>query len=159
MKNKFDDLVMSKTLKRFELYLVCALAVVAAIGFSSSSPAAPAQKSYVKASNTGPGDLFAASVAVSGDTMVIGATHEASNASIVNGNQNDNSAPASGAAYVLVRNGTNWVQQAYLTASSSVASHRDRRKSLSVDNRNRRTLKRNESSGSCIFHTPPGINQ
>jgi len=38
---------------------------------------------------------------VSGDTVVVGAYHEDSNATRVNGNQSDNSATNSGAAYVF----------------------------------------------------------
>ena len=79
----------------------------------------PQQQAYIKASNTGVSDLFGYSVAVWGDTMVIGAPSESSNATGVNGNQNDNSAANSGAAYIFVRNGTNWVQQAYLKASNT----------------------------------------
>ena len=94
--------------------------------FSASLPRVPgptaAQQAYIKASNTGMGDNFGYSVAVSGDTMVVGAPYEASNATGVNGNQNDNSAPGSGAAYVFVRNGTTWSQQAYLKASNTGAS-------------------------------------
>ena len=40
-------------------------------------------------------------MAVSGDTVVVGAPGEDSNAKGVNGNQNDNSAPHAGAAYVF----------------------------------------------------------
>jgi len=58
-------------------------------------------------------------VAVSGDTVVASAHQEASNATGVNGNESDNSAPGSGAAYVFVRSGTNWSQQAYLKASNT----------------------------------------
>ncbi|MBI3852806.1 MAG: FG-GAP repeat protein [Verrucomicrobia bacterium] len=79
------------------------------------------QQAYLKASNTGVDDQFGSAVAVSGDTVVIGAYGEASNATGVNGNQNDNSATDSGAAYVFVRNGTTWVQQAYLKASNTDA--------------------------------------
>src|SRR5262245_12168535 len=75
------------------------------------------QQAYLKASNTGAGDRFGTSAAVSGDTIVIGAGLENSSATGVNGNQNDKSALHSGAAYVFVRNGTNWVQQAYLKPS------------------------------------------
>src|SRR5687768_4851898 len=74
------------------------------------------QSAYVKASNTGLYDTFGRSVALSGDTMVIGAPGEASSATGVNGNQANNSASGAGAVYVLVFNGTNWVQQAYLKA-------------------------------------------
>src|SRR5437667_6205519 len=82
------------------------------------------QQAYLKASNTGANDLFGWSVAISGDTMVIGAPLEDSNATGVNGNQTNNSATDSGAAYVFVRDGTNWVQEAYLKASNTGASDR-----------------------------------
>src|SRR5205085_1341898 len=72
------------------------------------------QQAYLKASNTKAGGDFANSVGVSGDTVVVGAAAESSNATVINGNQSDNSAPNSGAAYVFVRKGTNWNQQAYL---------------------------------------------
>ncbi len=82
--------------------------------------AAVAQQAYLKASNTGAFDLFGStSVAVSGDTVVVGALYEESNATGVNGDQADNSASAAGAAYVFVRTGTNWTQQAYLKASNT----------------------------------------
>jgi hypothetical protein len=72
------------------------------------------QQAYLKASNTEAGDFFGYSVAVSGDTVVVGTRREDSNATGVNGNQNDNSAVDSGAAYVFVRCGGTWSQQAYL---------------------------------------------
>ena len=77
------------------------------------------QQAYLKASNTGAGDWFGGSVAVSGDTVVVGAKFEASDATGVNGNETDNSATWSGAAYVFVRNGATWSQQAYLKASNT----------------------------------------
>jgi hypothetical protein len=84
------------------------------------------QQAYLKASNTGgplsgasEGGLFGYSVSVSGDTVVVGAIGEASSATGVNGDQSDNSAQGSGAAYVFVRNGTTWTQQAYLKASNT----------------------------------------
>ena len=40
-------------------------------------------------------------VALSGNTLAVGAYREASNATGVNGNQADNSAPNSGAVYVF----------------------------------------------------------
>ncbi len=76
------------------------------------------QQAYLKASNAGSGDLFGSSVAISGDTVVVGAYYEASNASGVNGNQANNSTGGAGAAYVFVRSGTTWTQQAYLKASN-----------------------------------------
>ena len=79
------------------------------------------QQAYLKASNTDAGDSFGISVAVSGETVVVGADLESSNATGINGNQSDNSADSAGAAYVFVRNGTTWSQQAYLKASNSDA--------------------------------------
>ncbi len=79
------------------------------------------QQAYLKASNTGAGDNFGNSVAISGDTIVVGAYLESSNATGVGGNQTDNSASNSGAAYVFTRSGTTWSQQAYLKASNTGA--------------------------------------
>ncbi len=47
---------------------------------------------YLKASNTGADDQFGWAVAVDGDTVVVGAFSEDSNATGVNGDQADNSA-------------------------------------------------------------------
>ena len=80
------------------------------------------QQAYLKAANTGAGDWFGLTVAVSGDTVVVGAPFEDSNATGVNGDQGNDSAENSGSAYVFVRNGTNWTQQAYLKASNSEAA-------------------------------------
>ncbi|TWT41910.1 hypothetical protein RAS1_30340 [Phycisphaerae bacterium RAS1] len=79
------------------------------------------QQAYVKASNTGTSDSFGASVAMSGDTLVVGARNEDSNAMGIDGDQNDNSAEDSGAAYVFDRSGTTWSQEAYLKASNTGA--------------------------------------
>ncbi|MFO0973781.1 MAG: thrombospondin type 3 repeat-containing protein [Phycisphaerae bacterium] len=82
------------------------------------------QQAYLKASNTGAGDQFGAALALSGDTLVVGADSEASGATGVNGNQLDNSTTGAGAAYVFTRNGGVWSQQAYLKASNTgVADH------------------------------------
>ena len=64
------------------------------------------QDSYLKASNGDAFDEFGGSVAMSADgrTLVIGARIEAGASSGVNVNQNDNSAPDAGAAYVFARN-------------------------------------------------------
>jgi len=57
-----------------------------------------AQQEYLKASNTGASDFFGGAVAISGDTVVIGAGGEDSAATGVNGNQASNAAADSGAA-------------------------------------------------------------
>ena len=82
------------------------------------------QQAYLKASNTDESDSFGYSVSVSGDTIVVGAEWEDSNATGINGDEDNNSALDSGAAYVFVRHGTTWSQQAYLKASNTGAHHR-----------------------------------
>jgi hypothetical protein len=77
------------------------------------------QQAYIKASNTGAGDSFGLSLALSGDTLLVGAPFEDSNATGVNGNQANESASNSGAAYVFVRSAGVWSQQAYLKASNA----------------------------------------
>lgn len=72
-----------------------------------------AQQAYLKASNTGYLNVFGNSVAVSGDTVVVGSQTEASSATGVNGDQSIRNAAFSGAAYVFVRSGATWTQQAY----------------------------------------------
>ncbi len=91
------------------------------------------QQAYLKASNTEAGDRFGFSVAVSGDTLVVGASSEDSGATGVDGDQSDNSAPSSGAAYVFVRSGTTWSQQAYLKASNTDAGDNFGRVAISGD--------------------------
>ena len=82
------------------------------------------QQAYLKASNTGAFDNFGYSVALSGDTLAVGASREDSNATGVNGNQANNSANGSGAVYLFTRSGTTWSQQAYLKASNTGAGDR-----------------------------------
>jgi hypothetical protein len=79
-----------------------------------------AQNAYLKASNTGADDWFGVSVAVSGDTVVVGALFEDSSSTGVNSTPNE-LASESGAAYVFVRSGSTWSQQAYLKASNTGA--------------------------------------
>src|SRR5262245_56370396 len=73
-----------------------------------------AQVAYVKASNPDRADNFGQSVALSGDTLVVGAPSERSAATGINGNQADNSVARAGAVYVFVRDGQTWSQQAYI---------------------------------------------
>jgi hypothetical protein len=79
------------------------------------------QAAYGKASNTGAFDHFGTTVALSGDTMAVGATDETSIATGINGDQSDNSGRFTGAVYVFVRSGTTWTQQAYIKASNANA--------------------------------------
>jgi acetyltransferase-like isoleucine patch superfamily enzyme len=61
------------------------------------------QQAKLTASDAGVRDFFGSSVAVSGDTVVVGANHFLK--------------PGTGAAYVFARSGGSWTQQAKLTAS------------------------------------------
>jgi hypothetical protein len=76
------------------------------------------QEAYIKASNTDRDDRFGVSVALDGDTLVVGAPHEASAALGIDGDQDDNSAPHAGAVYVFRRSGTSWQQEAYIKGSN-----------------------------------------
>ena len=84
-------------------------------------------RAYIKASNAGGGtndigrffgDHFGYSLALSGDTLVVGAPYEGSNTKNVNGNQKDNSMFGSGAVYIFTRSGGSWSQKAYIKASN-----------------------------------------
>ncbi len=79
-----------------------------------------AQQAYLKASQVNASDYFGYSVAISGDTVVVGAYREDGSATGVNGSV-DEAASAAGAAYVFVRSGATWSQQAYLKASQVTA--------------------------------------
>ena len=68
------------------------------------------QQQKLTASDTAAGDRFGRSVAISGDTIVVGASDA------------DASAIDSGAAYIFVRSGSFWTQQQKLTPSDAAAS-------------------------------------
>lgn len=91
------------------------------------------QQAYIKASNTGEagtgdnfgdGDQFGFSLSLSddGNTLAAGANAEDSSAKGINGDQNDNSMQSAGAAYIFVRNGSTWTQQAYVKAPNTSAN-------------------------------------
>jgi hypothetical protein len=77
------------------------------------------QQAYLKANNTRAYDYFGCSVSISGDTIVVGAYKEDSNATGVNGNLDNDGVSNSGAAYVFIREGNTWMQQTYLKASNT----------------------------------------
>ncbi len=80
-----------------------------------------AQQAYIKASNPRQSAHFGSFVALSGNgsTLAVAAHFEPSAAKGVNGDQNDESIPEAGAAYVFTRAGATWSQQAYLKASNT----------------------------------------
>jgi hypothetical protein len=77
------------------------------------------QQAYVKASNTDAGDAFGNSLALSsdGNTLAVGAWQEASAATGIDGDQDDDSASGAGAVYVFTRDAVAWSQQAYVKSS------------------------------------------
>ena len=79
------------------------------------------RQAYVKASNPGLTDNFGYMIALSGDgnTMAVAAPYEASAATGIDGDRNDDSIPQAGAVYVFDRSGEAWVQQAYIKASNT----------------------------------------
>ena len=81
---------------------------------------------YIKASNTGGGDSFASSIALSADgsTLVVGAPFEDSASVGIDQDGTNNLAGDAGAVYVFVRSGTSWMQQAYLKASNTGGNDR-----------------------------------
>lgn len=79
------------------------------------------QEAYLKASNTDTMDAFGESLALDGNTLVVGANLEDSAARGVNGDQENNEASSSGAVYVFERSATGWTQTAYLKASNTDA--------------------------------------
>jgi FG-GAP repeat protein len=85
-----------------------------------------AQQAYIKAANADAGDQFGWSLALSrdGNTLAVGAQGEGSAATGINGNREDNSAADAGAAYVFVRRGSTWTQEAYVKASNAQAGDR-----------------------------------
>ena len=74
------------------------------------------EQAHLLASNAQVGDGFGIAVAISGDTLVVGAPLEDSNGS----SQSNNGATDAGAAYVFTRNGTTWSQTAYLKAGDNL---------------------------------------
>ena len=79
------------------------------------------QQAYLKASNSGRNDLFGRSVAIWGNTIAVSSAEESSNATGINGDQNNDLAEDSGAVYVFKRTNDTWSQQAYIKASNAEA--------------------------------------
>lgn len=86
--------------------------------YARSSAGTWMQQAYIKASNTDTADHFGMDIALSGDgnTLAVGAPHESSNATGINGPQNK-LAFRSGAVYVFKRNTGSWTQQAYIKSA------------------------------------------
>jgi hypothetical protein len=81
------------------------------------------EQAYIKASNAQPDTWFGTSIGLSadGNTLVIGARGESSNAGGIDGDQQNTLAESAGAAYVFSRAGAKWTQEAYVKASDTRA--------------------------------------
>jgi len=89
---------------------------------ATGTPGVWYQEAYIKASNTGFSHGFGdfLDISVNGNTLAVAAPYEGSSATGVNGDDTDNSAPASGAVYVFDRASLgSWSQTAYLKASNT----------------------------------------
>src|SRR5690606_17088808 len=78
-------------------------------------------EAYLKASNSGAVDQFGDALAMSGDTVVVGAPGEDSAAATIDGDGSDNNAAQAGAAYVFIYNAGVWSEQAYLKPNNAGA--------------------------------------
>ena len=99
------------------------------------------QEAYIKSSTSNTDsfgnsqDYFGAGVDLSndGNTLLVIAISEGSNATGINGDETNNDAPGSGAVYVFTRSGTTWSQEAYIKSSNTETGDALRGASLSGD--------------------------
>lgn len=75
------------------------------------------EQAFLKASNASAGDLFGTSLALDGDTLVVGAPLEDASGA----DSGNDSASNAGAVYVFERSGVAWTERAYLKASNAGA--------------------------------------
>ena len=103
---------MSRNEKNKKWFIVMAAIIVC---FTFSPPQAGADTGWLEeqklfASDGAAGDIFGESVSISGDYAIVGASGD------------DDNGSGSGSAYIFLRSGTGWVQQAKLTASDGNAN-------------------------------------
>jgi len=80
-----------------------------------------AEQAFIKASNTSIRDQFGSSISLSadGNTLAVGVQFEDSDSTGINGTQNNDNVPRSGAVYVFKRNNTEWLQDVYIKSSNA----------------------------------------
>ena len=88
------------------LTILACLSITVNVAIAETWP----QMQKLLASDGSTKDYFGTSVAISGNYAIVGAY------------QDDDPVPGSGSAYIFYRDGTNWTQQAKLTASDGVAN-------------------------------------
>ena len=121
------------------------------------SAGAWSQQVYVKASNTGAGDQFGISVALSGDgsTLAVGAQFEDGSATGIGGTP-DNLASDSGAVYVYAQGAGVWSQQAYVKASNVPSQRFGFSVALGADGNTLAVGTQFEDSATTGIGNPPG---
>ena len=79
------------------------------------------QQAYIKSLNSEGGDLFGISTSLNydGNLLAVGASREDSVSTGINGAQDDNTLPETGAVYMFRFSSGSWTQQTYIKASSS----------------------------------------
>jgi len=78
-------------------------------------------EAYIKAPNTLANGFFGGDVAIVGDTLVVGARGDASNAVDVNGDAGNTAAPGAGAVFVYARVDGTWTPEAYIKPLDTAA--------------------------------------
>ncbi|MBN4082002.1 cadherin-like beta sandwich domain-containing protein [Beggiatoa alba] len=94
----------------------------AAYVFTRDNNGVWSEQAHIKASNTDNGDRFGESVALSDETLAVGARFEDSDAIGISGEQSNNDSRDSGAVYIFTRSNNQWSQQAYVKASNAELS-------------------------------------
>ncbi|MDP8238325.1 MAG: FG-GAP repeat protein, partial [Candidatus Hatepunaea meridiana] len=84
-----------------------ALMILIAVLLLNISVAFAQSETKITADDAAAGDMFGVAVCISGDYAVVGAGYD------------DDDGEASGSAYIFVRDGADWTQQAKLTASDA----------------------------------------
>jgi hypothetical protein len=84
------------------------------------------QQAYLKSSNTGGPDIgyqfgYAVSLSSDGSTLAVSETSDPSNATGINGDQKNTSAPDSGAVFIFAHSDDTWSQQAYVKPWNTTA--------------------------------------
>ncbi len=89
----------------------------------TKSPSGWSQQAYIKPAVAGGDENFGKSISLSadGNTLAVGAPHESSAATGIDGDQTNSSAVYSGAAFVFKRSLGAWSQSAYVKASNTEA--------------------------------------
>ena len=84
------------------------------------------REAYIKASNADAEDIFGWNLALSedGNTLAVGVPRESSNATGINGEQNNNLSSSSGAVYLFRFDENAWYQQAYIKPTNTTSNDR-----------------------------------